>query len=238
MNWITKFIKPKLRTIFKKQPKKDEESLWTTCGCQELIYKEDLHKNLHVCPKCEMHHKVSSRERFSIFFDEGKYTVLPTPLPPDDPLKFIDKKKYTERLKVARKLTNQNDAVMMVHGKVNGINITCGAQNFSFIGGSFGAASGEAFLHGIDHAINNKTPFVFFSCSGGQRMMESAIALTQMTRTVLAVNELKKNNLPYIIILTNPTTGGVTASWASLGGRFGRSWAQDGPKMKASGIKI
>ena len=217
MNWITKFIKPKLRTIFKKQPKKDEESLWTTCGCQELIYKEDLHKNLHVCPKCEMHHKVSSRERFSIFFDEGKYTVLPTPLPPDDPLKFIDKKKYTERLKVARKLTNQNDAIMMVHGKVNGINITCGAQNFSFIGGSFGAASGEAFLHGIDHAINNKTPFVFFSCSGGQRMMESAIALTQMTRTVLAVNELKKNNLPYIIILTNPTTGGVTASWASLG---------------------
>ena len=106
---------------------------------------------------------------------------------------------------------------MIATGKLNNIDITCGSQNFSFIGGSFGAASGEAFLHGIDHAINKQTPFIFFSCSGGQRMMESAIALTQMTRTVLAVNELKKKKLPYIVILTNPTTGGVTASWAMLG---------------------
>ena len=106
---------------------------------------------------------------------------------------------------------------MIASGKLNGIDITCGAQNFSFIGGSFGAASGEAFLHGIDYAIDNETPFVFFSCSGGQRMMESAIALTQMSRTVLAVNELKKKNLPYIVVFTNPTTGGVTASWAMLG---------------------
>ena len=216
-NWITKFIKPRLKTLFKKQTKKDGESLWTTCACQELIYKEDLLKNLHVCPKCEMHHKVSCRNRFSIFFDSGEYKILSTPQPPDDPLQFTDKKKYTERLKEARTLTNQDDAIMIAYGKLNGIDITCGAQNFSFIGGSFGAASGEAFLHGIDYAIDNKTPFVFFSCSGGQRMMESAIALTQMSRTVLAVNELKKKNLPYIVVLTNPTTGGVTASWAMLG---------------------
>jgi len=217
MNWITKFIKPRLKTIFKKQSKKDEEKLWTTCACQELIYKEDLLKNLHVCPKCEMHHRISCRNRFSIFFDNGNYKVLPTPQPPDDPLQFQDTKKYTERLKLARKLTNQDDAIMIATGKLNNIDITCGSQNFSFIGGSFGAASGEAFLHGIDHAINKQTPFIFFSCSGGQRMMESAIALTQMTRTVLAVNELKKKKLPYIVILTNPTTGGVTASWAMLG---------------------
>tara|TARA_Y100000590_G_scaffold468969_1_gene654155 strand:- start:2467 stop:3396 length:930 start_codon:yes stop_codon:yes gene_type:complete len=217
MNWITKFIKPKLKTLFKRQPKKDEEKLWTTCNCQELIYKEDLMKNLHVCPKCEAHHKISCRSRFDIFFDNSKYTILSTPLPPDDPLQFVDTKKYTDRLKTARKLTNQDDAIMIAQGKLNGIEITCGAQNFSFIGGSFGSASGEAFLCGIDHAIEKKTPFVFFSCSGGQRMMESAIALTQMTRTVLAVNELKKKKLPYIIILTNPTTGGVTASWAMLG---------------------
>jgi len=217
MNWITKFIKPKLKTLFKKQSKKDTESLWTTCGCQELVYKEDLLKNLHVCPKCEMHHKISCRERFNIFFDSEDYKLLSTPLPPDDPLKFIDKKKYTERLKDARRLTNQDDAIMIASGKLNGIDVTCGAQNFSFIGGSFGAASGEAFIHGIEHSINNETPFVFFSCSGGQRMMESAIALAQMSRTVLAVNELKKKKLPYIVVLTNPTTGGVTASWAMLG---------------------
>jgi len=217
MNWITKFIKPKLKTLFKKQLKKDTESLWTTCGCQELVYKEDLLKNLHVCPKCEMHHKISCRERFNIFFDSEDYKLLSTPLPPDDPLKFIDKKKYTERLKDARRLTNQDDAIMIASGKLNGIDVTCGAQNFSFIGGSFGAASGEAFIHGIEHSINNETPFVFFSCSGGQRMMESAIALAQMSRTVLAVNELKKKKLPYIVVLTNPTTGGVTASWAMLG---------------------
>ena len=217
MNWITKFIKPRLKTLLKKQPRKDAESLWTTCSCQELIYKEDLQKNLHVCPKCEMHHKLSCRDRFNIFFDEEIYEVLPTPQPPDDPLEFVDKKKYTERLKEARKLTGQDDAIMIAHGKLNGIDVTCGAQNFSFIGGSFGAASGEAFIHGIEHAIDNHTPFIFFSCSGGQRMMESAIALAQMSRTVLAVNELKKINLPYIVILTNPTTGGVTASWAMLG---------------------
>ena len=151
MNWITKFIKPKLKTLFKKQLKKDTESLWTTCGCQELVYKEDLLKNLHVCPKCEMHHKISCRERFNIFFDSEDYKLLSTPLPPDDPLKFIDKKKYTERLKDARRLTNQDDAIMIASGKLNGIDVTCGAQNFSFIGGSFGAASGEAFLHGIDY---------------------------------------------------------------------------------------
>ena len=217
MNWITKFIKPKLKTLFKKQQKNNEESLWTTCTCQQLIYKEDLFKNLHVCPKCEMHHKISCHDRFSIFFDEGIYNILSMPQPPDDPLQFVDKKKYTDRLREARKLTNQDDAIMFASGKLNGINITCGAQNFAFIGGSVGAASGEAFLHGVQHAVDNKTPLIFFSCSGGQRMMESAIALAQMPRTVLAINEIKKNNLPYIVVLTNPTTGGVTASFAMLG---------------------
>jgi len=217
MNWITKFIKPKLKTLFKKQQKNNEESLWTTCSCQQLIYKEDLFKNLHVCPKCEMHHKISCHDRFSIFFDEGIYNILSMPQPPDDPLQFVDKKKYTDRLREARKLTNQDDAIMFASGKLSGINITCGAQNFAFIGGSVGAASGEAFLHGVQHALDNKTPLIFFSCSGGQRMMESAIALAQMPRTVLAINEIKKNNLPYIVVLTNPTTGGVTASFAMLG---------------------
>ena len=129
----------------------------------------------------------------------------------------VDNKKYKDRLRDARKKTGQDDAVLTAKGKVKNIDITVGAQDFRFIGGSFGAASGEAFITGVQHAINNKTPFVFFSCSGGQRMMESSIALMQMTRTTLAINELKKNNLPYIVVLTDPTTGGVTASWGMLG---------------------
>jgi acetyl-CoA carboxylase carboxyl transferase subunit beta len=145
------------------------------------------------------------------------FDLIKTPLPKDDPINFVDKKKYTDRLKLARKITNQDDAVAIATGKVNNISVTVGAQDFRFIGGSFGAASGEAFIHGIQHAIDNKNPFIIFSCSGGQRMMESSIALMQMSRTVLAINELKKHNLPYIVVLTNPTTGGVTASWAMLG---------------------
>ena len=217
MNWISKFIKPGFKTLFKKRPKASETSLWTTCVCQQLIYKEDLYKNLFVCPKCEAHQKISCLDRFKIFFDNNEYEILKTPIPPDDPLNFVDTKKYVDRLAAARKLTGQDDAIMIASGKLKQINVTVGAQNFSFIGGSVGAASGEAFIHGAQHAIDNQTPFIFFSCSGGQRMMESAIALQQMSRTVLAVNELKKNNLPYIVILTNPTTGGVTGSWAMLG---------------------
>ena len=217
-NWITKFIKPKIKTLLKKrQLKPDDTGLWTTCVCQQLIYKEDLHNNFFVCPKCETHQKISCRDRFKIFFDNKEYEILKTPLPPNDPLNFIDTKKYTDRLTAARKLTGQDDAIMIAQGKLKNIKVTVGAQNFSFIGGSFGAASGEAFIYGAQHAIDNRSPFIFFSCSGGQRMMESAIALQQMSRTVLAVNELKKNNLPYIVVLTNPTTGGVTASWAMLG---------------------
>jgi acetyl-CoA carboxylase carboxyl transferase subunit beta len=217
LNWITKFIKPKIASLFKKRTADSEHILWTTCECKNLIYKEDLQKNLNCCPKCGAHHKLTCVERFEIFFDNKEFSLIPTPLPKDDPINFIDKKKYTDRLKLARKITKQDDAVAISTGKVNDIEVTVGAQDFRFIGGSFGAASGEAFIHGIQHAIDNKNPFIFFSCSGGQRMMESAIALMQMSRTVLAVNELKKNNLPYIVVLTNPTTGGVTASWAMLG---------------------
>ena len=217
MNWITKFIKPKIASLFKKKTAESEQVLWTTCECKNLIYKEDLQKNLNCCPKCGAHHKLTCVERFEIFFDNKEFSLISTPLPKDDPINFIDKKKYTDRLKLARKITKQDDAVAISTGKINDIEVTVGAQDFRFIGGSFGAASGEAFIHGIQHAIDNKNPFIFFSCSGGQRMMESAIALMQMSRTVLAVNELKKNNLPYIVVLTNPTTGGVTASWAMLG---------------------
>ena len=217
MNWITKFIKPKIKSLFEKKSSKVEENLWTTCGCKNLIYKEELESNLKCCPKCGAHHKLSCIERFDIFFDNKEYTLIETPSPKDDPLNFEDNKKYIDRLKLARKITKQNDAVAIATGKIKDVSVVVGAQDFRFIGGSFGAASGEAFIAGIQHSIENKMPFIFFSCSGGQRMMESSIALMQMSRTTLAVNELKKENIPYIVVLTDPTTGGVTASWAMLG---------------------
>jgi acetyl-CoA carboxylase carboxyl transferase subunit beta len=217
MNWITKFIKPKIKSLFEKKSSKIEENLWTTCGCKNLIYKEDLESNLKCCPKCGAHHKLSCKERFDTFFDDKEYELIETPLPKDDPLKFEDNKKYIDRLKTAREITKQDDAVLIAKGKVKNVEVVVGAQDFRFIGGSFGAASGEAFIAGIQHSIENNIPFIFFSCSGGQRMMESSIALMQMSRTALAVNELKKKNIPYIVVLTDPTTGGVTASWAMLG---------------------
>ena len=217
MNWITKFIKPKIKSLFRKKSSKIDENLWTTCGCKNLIYKEDLQSNLKCCPKCGAHHKLSCKERFDIFFDNKEYELIESPLPMDDPLKFEDNKKYIDRLKSARKITQQNDAVLIAKGKVKDINVVVGAQDFRFIGGSFGAASGEAFIAGVQHSIENNMPFIFFSCSGGQRMMESSIALMQMSRTALAVSELKKKNIPYVVVITNPTTGGVTASWAMLG---------------------
>ena len=217
MNWITKLIKPAIKSLFKKKSSTSEDTLWTTCGCKNLIYKEDLQANFNCCPKCGTHHKLSCAERFRLFFDNKEFELIETPLPNDDPLNFVDKKKYSDRLRAARKNTGQDDAVAIAKGKVNNIDVTVGAQDFRFIGGSFGAASGEAFISGVQNAIDHKTPFIFFSCSGGKRMMESSIALMQMSRTVLAVNELKKNNIPFIVVLTNPTTGGVTASWAMLG---------------------
>jgi acetyl-CoA carboxylase carboxyl transferase subunit beta len=173
--------------------------------------------NRKVCPKCGEHHKLTCKERFQTFFDNKEFELIETPLPKDDPLNFEDKKKYTDRLKAARKLTGQDDAILIAKGKVQNIEMVVGAQDFRFIGGSFGAASGEAFIAGAQHAIENNVPYVFFSCSGGQRMMESSIALMQMSRTALAVNELKKKNVPFVVVLTDPTTGGVTASWAMLG---------------------
>ena len=174
MNWITKFLKPKIASLFKKKSAESNQVLWTTCECKNLIYKEDLEKNYNCCPKCGAHHKLSCKERFQIFFDKKEYELINTPLPKDDPLNFVDNKKYTDRLRTARKITNQDDAVAIATGKVENIQVTVGAQDFRFIGGSFGAASGEAFIHGAQHAIENKNPFICWSCSGGQRMREAS----------------------------------------------------------------
>ena len=220
MNWIKRVlhISEKIKKVLKKRPTKEEieSSDWTSC-CKGPVLKKELEENLWVCNSCGKHHRISSRQRLDIFFGKNNYEIIETPIPKDDPLGFEDSKKYTDRLKDARKKTNQDCAVMIARGNVNGINITAGAINFDFIGGSIASAEGEAIITGVQHAIDDNNPFVFFPCGGGQRMMESPIALAQMTRTTLAVSELKKNNIPYIICFTDPTAGGITASFAMLG---------------------
>ena len=220
MNWIKKVlhIGEKIKRVIKKRATKEEiaSSDWASC-CKGPILKKDLEDNLWVCDSCGKHHRISCRQRFDIFFGKDNYEILKTPIPQDDPLNWKDSKKYIDRLKDARKKTNQDCAVMIARGEINEINVTAGAINFDFIGGSIGSAEGEAIIYGVQHAMDNNNPFIFFPCGGGQRMHESPIALAQMTRTTLAVNELKKNNLPYLICFTDPTAGGITASFAMLG---------------------
>ncbi len=220
MNWLTKAINfgEKIKKVLKKRPSKEEieNSEWTSC-CKGPVLKKDLEKNFFVCNSCGRHHRITCKQRFDIIFGKNAYQILETPNPAEDPLEWIDTKSYKDRLKAARKKTNQNCAVMIAKGKINEIEITAGAINFEFIGGSVGAAEGEAIIYGVQHAIDNQTPYVFFPCGGGQRMFESPIALANMTRTTLAINELKKNNLPYLVCFTDPTAGGITASFAMLG---------------------
>ena len=220
MNWIKKVlhIGEKIKKVIKKRATKEEieSSDWTSC-CKGPVLKKDLEGNLWVCDACGKHHRISCRQRFDIVFGKNNYEILETPIPQDDPLNWKDSKTYKERLEIARKKTGQECAVMIVKTKINNIDITAGAFDFAFIGGSVGAAEGEAIIYGIQNAIDNKTPFVPFTAGGGMRMFESLIALSQMTRTTLAINELKKNNLPYLVCLTDPTAGGITASFAMLG---------------------
>jgi len=220
MNWLKKTIRfgEKIKKIFKRRATKDEieNSDWTSC-CKGPILKKDLEDNLSVCVSCGKHHRISCRQRFDIFFGKNRYEIIETPLPAEDPLKWEDTKSYKDRLRDARKKTGQDCAVMIAKGNINGINVTVGAINFDFIGGSVASAEGEAIIYGVQHAIDNQTPYIFFACGGGQRMFESPVALANMTRTTLAINELKKNNLPYIVCFVDPCAGGITASFAMLG---------------------
>ena len=220
MNWLKKTFKfgEKIKKILRKRPSKEdvENSEWTSC-CKGPVLKNELEENLWVCNSCGKHHRISCTKRFDYFFGKNNYQILETPSPVEDPLSWKDTKSYKDRIKDARRKTKQNCAVMIAKGYINGLAITAGAINFNFIGGSVGAAEGEAILFGAQHAIDNNTPFIFFPCGGGQRMFESPIALANMTRTTVAINELKKKNLPYIVCFTDPTAGGITASFAMLG---------------------
>ena len=220
MNWIKKTLRfgERIKKIIKTRATKADiaNSDWTSC-CKGPILKRDLEDNFWVCPSCNKHHRVSPSQRFNIIIGKNNYEILKTPIPQDDPLNWNDSRSYKERLKDARKKTNMDCGMMVINTNIKNVKITAIASDFNFIGGSIGAAEGEAFLYGIQHAIENEQPFVVFTSGGGMRMMESLISLSQMTRTTLAINELKKNNLPYIVVLTDPTAGGITASYAMLG---------------------
>ena len=220
MNWIKKTLRfgEKIKKIIRTRATKADiaSSDWTSC-CKGPILKKDLEENLWVCPSCNKHHRITPSQRFNIIFGKNNYAVLKTPIPQDDPLNWSDSKPYKDRLKAARKKTSMDCGMMVISTNINNIKLTAIASDFDFIGGSIGAAEGEAFLYGVQHAIENKQPFVIFTSGGGMRMMESLISLSQMTRTTLAINELKKNKLPYLVVLTDPTAGGITASYAMLG---------------------
>ena len=220
MNWITKIIKAgeKIKTAIRKRASKEEiaKSDWTSC-CKGPILKKDLEKNLWVCPDCNKHHRIKPQQRFDILFGKNNYEIFNTPIPNDDPLTWTDSKSYKDRLKSARKKTGLNCGMMVACGNINNIKVTAVSSDFDFLGASMASAEGEAFLYGIQHAIENRNPFICVSAGGGMRMMESLISLSQMTRTTLAINELKSNNLLYLVLITDPTAGGITASYAMLG---------------------
>ena len=220
MNWILKTFKigEKIKKLFKKRPSKEdiENSNWVSC-CTGPISKKELAENLWVCKDCNKHHRISAIQRLDIVFGKNNYEILKTPSPKIDPLNWVDSKPYKQRLKDAQKKTGQDGAVIIAKTKINNIRVTTGVFDFGFLGGSVGQHEGEALIYGVQNAIENKQPFVLFTASGGMRMMESLIALSQMARVTLAINELKKNNLPYIVVLTDPTAGGTTASFGMLG---------------------
>ena len=220
MNWITKIIKAgeKIKTAFHERASKEDiaKSDWTSC-CRGPILKKDLEQNLWVCPDCNKHHRIKPSQRFDILFGKSNYEIFKTPIPKDDPLNWTDSKPYKSRLKDARKKTGLECSMVVAEGSINQIKITAIASDFDFMGASIGAAEGEAFLFAAQHAIENKQPLLVVSSGGGMKMQESLISLSQMTRTTLAINEVKAAGLPYIVVLTDPTAGGITASYAMLG---------------------
>ena len=220
MNWITKIIKAgeKIKSAIHKRASKEDiaNSDWTSC-CKGPILKKDLEENLWVCPDCNRHHRIKPKQRFDILFGKDNYEIFKTPIPKDDPLNWTDSKPYKDRLKSARKKTGLDSSMVVASGLINNIKITAVASDFEFMGASIGAAEGEAFLFAAQHAIDNKQPLLIISCGGGAKMQESLISLSQLTRTTLAINELKSAGLPYFVLLTDPTAGGITASYAMLG---------------------
>ncbi len=215
MSWLTKSRQRLTNFIARRET---PDNLWTRCrGCGAMLYTRDLAANLYVCPECGHHERVTAAMRMEMLFDDGAFTPIEAPSPPDDPLAFKDQKPYPARLKAARAKTGERDALLLAKGAIRGQQAVVGVQDFAFMGGSMGIAVGSAFVAGVRAAIEARTPFIMFTAAGGARMQEGILSLMQMPATTVAIQELKEARLPYIVVLTDPTTGGVTASYAMLG---------------------
>ena len=217
MNWITNSVLPKIKALV--QPREVPENFWTKCpNCGEMIFHRQLEDNLQVCPKCNYHLKLAARARLESLFDSSTLHIIELERQKNsDPLKFKDLKKYSDRLKDARTKTKQDDAILIAEGNINGRSTIAAVFSFEFMGGSMGIAVGDAILKSAELAVSKKAPLIIFPASGGARMQEGILSLMQLPRTVIATQIVKEAGLPLIIVLTNPTTGGVTASFAMLG---------------------
>ncbi|PID36437.1 MAG: acetyl-CoA carboxylase carboxyl transferase subunit beta [Rhodobacterales bacterium] len=216
MNWITNYVRPRINSLFSRR--EVPENLWIKCTeCGQMLFHRELAENLNVCTSCDHHMAMSPRERFTALFDGGIFTEIEVEKPIEDPLKFRDQKRYPERMKAAQKKTGEAEAMLVAEGEIGRTPIVAAAQDFSFMGGSMSMYVGNAILAAAERAVATKRPLVLFSAAGGARMQEGILGLMQMPRTTIAVDMLKEAGLPYIVVLTHPTTGGVTASYAMLG---------------------
>ncbi len=216
MNWITNYVRPKIQALVNKRDV--PEDLWEKCSsCGQMIFHRELESNLRVCPHCGFHMRISAEKRLEILFDEGDYTTIELPDTPMDPLKFRDQKRYSERLKEAAARNNGHEAIIVAHGTMGGSPVVIAAFNFDFMGGSMGITVGEGVLAAARLAVLQEAPLIVIPASGGARMQEGILSLMQMPRSVVAVEMVKDAGLPYVVVLTDPTTGGVSASFAMLG---------------------
>ena len=216
MNWITNYVRPRINSLFSRR--EVPENLWTKCPeCGTMLFHRELADNLNVCSNCDHHLAISPRARFTALFDGGAFVEVRVPEPLADPLGFRDQKKYPERMKAAQKSTGEKEAMLVAEGEMGRTPIVAAAQDFSFMAGSMGMYVGNAIVAAAERAVKTKRPLVLFSAAGGARMQEGILSLMQMPRSSVAVEMLREAGLPYIVVLTHPTTGGVTASYAMLG---------------------
>jgi len=216
MNWISNYVRPRINSIFSRR--EVPENLWTKCDeCGTMLFHRELAENLNVCTSCGHHMQISPRDRFADLFDGGAFAEIDVPAPTVDPLNFRDQKRYPDRLKTAQKQTEEKEAMLVATGDMGRTPIVAACQDFSFMAGSMGMYVGNAIIAAAEKAVERQCPLILFSAAGGARMQEGILSLMQMPRTTVAIEMLKEANLPYIVVLTHPTTGGVTASYAMLG---------------------
>ena len=218
MSWLNKLLPPKIKRVVSGQKKVVPEGLWSKCeSCEAVLYRSDLEKNLHVCPKCSRHNRISARERLDYLLDiEGRYEIGAEVLPVDT-LKFKDSRRYTERLEEARNDTSEEDALVVMQGSIKTLQVVAAAFEFKFLGGSMGSVVGERFVRGVQVCLEQRLPFICFTATGGARMQEGLLSLMQMAKTCAALTRLSEERLPFISVLTDPTMGGVSASFAMIG---------------------